>query len=180
MTAFHALDGTAIVMDPWTGEILAMANLPGLRSESLLEVRRRRSAAIAPSWTRTSRGRPSSSSPRRPRSSRGRSRLRRRFPARDTLEVGGRTIHNAEDGFMAGTGGSETLEEIIEYSHNVGAAEVGMSIGAKTFYEMERSAGFGAPSGVGLARRESRHRAAAVGRGATRRWQRCRSGKASR
>ena len=26
--AFHALDGTAIVMDPWTGEILALANLP--------------------------------------------------------------------------------------------------------------------------------------------------------
>ncbi|MBV8149436.1 MAG: stage V sporulation protein D, partial [Candidatus Eremiobacteraeota bacterium] len=26
--AFHALDGTAIVMDPWTGEVLAIANLP--------------------------------------------------------------------------------------------------------------------------------------------------------
>ncbi len=73
-----------------------------------------------------------------------------RFPARDTIEVGGRTIHNAEDGFMAGTGGSETLEQIVEYSHNVGAAEVGLSIGAKTFYAMERKAGFGEPSGVGL------------------------------
>ena len=28
VTKYHALDGTAIVMDPWTGEILAMANLP--------------------------------------------------------------------------------------------------------------------------------------------------------
>ena len=71
--------------------------------------------------------------------------LTSRFPARDTLEVGGRTIHNAEDGFMAGTGSSETLEQIVEYSHNVGAAEVGLLIGSKTFYDMERKAGFGAP-----------------------------------
>ena len=28
VSAFHALDGTAIVMDPWTGEILALANMP--------------------------------------------------------------------------------------------------------------------------------------------------------
>src|SRR5471030_741748 len=44
-----------------------------------------------------------------------------RFPARDTLQVGGHVIHNAEDGFMAGTGGMESLEDIIAYSHNVGA-----------------------------------------------------------
>ena len=41
VAAYHALDGTAIVMDPWSGEVLAMANVPELRSESLLEVRRR-------------------------------------------------------------------------------------------------------------------------------------------
>jgi cell division protein FtsI/penicillin-binding protein 2 len=51
---------------------------------------------------------------------------------------------------MAGTGGSETLEQIVEFSHNVGAAEVGLSIGAKTFYAMERKAGFGSPTGVDL------------------------------
>ena len=76
--------------------------------------------------------------------------LTSRFPAHDRLEVGGQTIHNAEDGFMAGTGGGETLEQIVEYSHNVGAAEVGLSIGAKTLYAMERKAGFGSPTGVGL------------------------------
>jgi cell division protein FtsI/penicillin-binding protein 2 len=76
--------------------------------------------------------------------------LSTRFPAHDSLEVGGQTIHNAEDGFMASSGGSETLEQIIEFSHNVGAAEVGLSIGAKTFYQMERKAGFGTPTGAGL------------------------------
>jgi len=147
--AFHALDGTAIVMDPWTGEILALANLPDFDPNRFWKyddaARRDRAAmdAYEPgstyklitaaaaldshkvSWTD-------------------------RFPARDALEVGGRTIHNAEDGFMAGTGGSETLEQIVEFSHNVGAAEVGLSIGAKTFFVMERKAGFGDATGVGL------------------------------
>jgi len=62
--------------------------------------------------------------------------------------VGGRVIHNAEDGFMAGTGGMETLEDIVAYSHNVGAAEVGMRIGAPTLYNMIRAFGFGDPTQI--------------------------------
>ena len=52
---------------------------------------------------------------------------------------------------MPTSGSSETLEEIIEYSHNVGAAEVGLRIGGRVFYDMERRAGFGDPTGIGLA-----------------------------
>jgi cell division protein FtsI/penicillin-binding protein 2 len=73
---------------------------------------------------------------------------RTRFPSRDTLEVGGRVIHNAEDGFMAGSGSSETLADIIAFSHNVGAAEVGMRIGAPTLYKMIRAFGFGEPTEI--------------------------------
>ena len=40
--------------------------------------------------------------------------------------------------------------QIIQYSHNVGAAEVGLSIGGRTFYDMERRAGFGDQAGIGL------------------------------
>jgi cell division protein FtsI/penicillin-binding protein 2 len=76
--------------------------------------------------------------------------LQTRFAARDTIEVGGRTIHNADDGFTAGSSGTETLGDIITYSHNVGAAEVALDIGAKTFYAMERRAGFGSPTQIGL------------------------------
>lgn len=146
---FHALDGTAIVMDPWSGEVLALANMPNFdpnvfwkyddahrRDRAVMDVYEPGStyklvtaAAALESHKVT---------------------LTSRFPAHDRLEVGGVTIHNAEDGFMAGTGGSETLGQIIEYSHNVGAAEVGLSIGAKTLYAMERKAGFGSPTGVGL------------------------------
>jgi stage V sporulation protein D (sporulation-specific penicillin-binding protein) len=146
---YHALDGTAIVMDPSTGEILALANAPNFDPNRFwiygLDARRDRAVmdAYEPGSTYklvTAAAALDS----------GKVGLASRFPAHDTLEVGGRTIHNAEDGFMAGTGSSETLEQIVAYSHNVGAAEVGISIGGKTFYDMERKAGFGTPTDVGL------------------------------
>ena len=149
VSTFHALDGTAIVMDPWTGEVLAMANVPtfdpnrfwkykadDLRDRAVMDAYEPGStyklvtAAAALDSHRVT--------------------LATRFPAHDRLLVGGRTIHNAEDGFMAGTGGSETLSQIIEFSHNVGAAEVGLHVGATTFYAMERKAGFGTPTNAGL------------------------------
>jgi stage V sporulation protein D (sporulation-specific penicillin-binding protein) len=147
--AYHALDGTAIVMDPWTGEILALANAPDFDPNRFWRYGEdeRRDRAVMDAYEPGSTFKLVTAAAALESHKAG---LTSRFPARDTLEVGGRTIHNAEDGFMAGTGSSETLEQIIEYSHNVGAAEVGLSIGSKTFYDMERKAGFGTPTGVGL------------------------------
>jgi len=147
--AFHALDGTAIVMDPWTGEILACTNLPNFDPNRFwkFDDDAKRDRAVQDAYE------PGSTYKLLTAAAALESHkvtLSMRFPAHDTLEVGGRVIRNAEDGFMAGTGGSETLGEIIEYSHNVGAAEVGMFIGAKTFYDMERRAGFGDPTETGL------------------------------
>ena len=149
VNGFHALDGTAIVMDPWSGEILALANLPNFDPNHFWKYSdpQRRDRAVMDAYE------PGSTYKLVTAAAALESRkvsLSTRFPAHDRLDVGGQTIHNAEDGFMAGTGGSETLEQIVEYSHNVGAAEVGISIGAKTLYAMERKAGFGTPSGVGL------------------------------
>jgi stage V sporulation protein D (sporulation-specific penicillin-binding protein) len=147
--AFHAEDGTAIVMDPWTGEILAMANLPDFDPNHFWKYgdSQRRDRAVTDAYE------PGSTYKLITAAAALESHkvsLSSRFPAHDQLEIGGYTIHNAEDGFMAGTGGSETLEQIVEFSHNVGAAEVGLSIGAKTFYDMERKAGFGTPTDAGL------------------------------
>lgn len=149
VTAFHALDGTAIVMDPWTGEILAMANLPNFDPNHFWKYGEdaRRDRAVMDAYEPGSTYKLITAAAALES---GKVTLASRFPAHDRLEIGGQTIHNAEDGFMAGTGGSETLEQIVEYSHNVGAAEVGLAIGAKTLYAMERKAGFGAPTGVGL------------------------------
>lgn len=149
VSTFHALDGTAIVMDPWTGEILAMANLPDFDPNHFWKYAdgARRDRAVMDAYEPGSTYKLVTAAAALES---GKVTLASRFPAHDRLDVGGQTIHNAEDGFMAGTGGSETLEQIVEFSHNVGAAEVGLSIGAKTLYNMERSAGFGASSGVGL------------------------------
>lgn len=146
---YHALDGTAIVMDPWTGEILALANAPNFDPNRfwIYGEDARRDRAVMDAYEPGSTYKLVTAAAALDSGKVG---LASRFPAHDTLEVGGRTIHNAEDGFMAGTGSSETLEQIVAYSHNVGAAEVGLSIGGKTFYAMERKAGFGTPTGVGL------------------------------
>jgi stage V sporulation protein D (sporulation-specific penicillin-binding protein) len=149
VSAFHALDGTAIVMDPWTGEILAIANLPNFDPNHFWKYSdsQRRDRAIMDAYEPGSTYKLLTAAAALES---GKVTLATRFPAHDTLEVGGRTIHNAEDGFMAGTGTSETLEQIIQYSHNVGAAEVGIAVGAKTFYDMERKADMGTVTGAGL------------------------------
>jgi len=146
---YHARSGTAIVMDPWTGEILAMADDPHFDPNTFWKYSddQRRDRAVMDAYEPGSTFKLITAAAALDS---GRVTTSMRFPARDTIEVGGRVIHNAEDGFMAGTGGSETLEQIIEYSHNVGAAEVGMTIGGRVLYTMEHRAGFGEPTQIGL------------------------------
>jgi stage V sporulation protein D (sporulation-specific penicillin-binding protein) len=147
--AYHALDGTAIVMDPWTGELLAVANAPDFDPNKFWKFGddARRDRAVMDAYEPGSTFKLITAAAALES---GKVNLQSRFRAADTLEVGGRTIHNAEDGFMGNAGGTETLEQIIEYSHNVGAAEVGISIGANTLYAMERRGGFGETTDAGL------------------------------
>jgi cell division protein FtsI/penicillin-binding protein 2 len=139
---WHAASGTALVMDVHTGEILAMANLPDFDpahyGQSPPDAWRNR--AVVDSYEPGSTFKLITAAAA---IESGRVTLRSRFPARDTLQVGEHIIHNAEDGFMAGTGSTETLEDIVAYSHNVGAAEVGLSIGKRTLYDMIRRFRFG-------------------------------------
>jgi stage V sporulation protein D (sporulation-specific penicillin-binding protein) len=146
---WSARSATAIVMDPWTGELLAVANVPdfdpahwaGTSSDAWRD--RAISDAYEPGSTFkliTAAAAIDS----------GKFDTSTRFPARDALEVGGRVIHNAEDGMMAAGRGSESIEEIIAYSHNVGAAEVGLATGKTAMYRTIRKFGFGDPTQVEL------------------------------
>jgi stage V sporulation protein D (sporulation-specific penicillin-binding protein) len=146
---YHAIDGTAMVMDPWTGELLAVANAPDFDPNRFWKYGddARRDRAVMDAYEPGSTFKLVTAAAALES---GKVNLQSRFRTADTLEVGGRTIHNAEDGFMGNAGGSETLEQVIEYSHNVGAAEVGISIGANTLYAMEKRAGFGETSDAGL------------------------------
>ncbi|HEV7180175.1 MAG TPA: penicillin-binding protein 2, partial [Candidatus Baltobacteraceae bacterium] len=145
---YHALDGTAIVMDPWSGEVLAMANMPHFDPNHFWKYpdAARRDRAVMDAYEPGSTFKLVTAAAALDS---GKVTPGMMFPARDTLDVGGRTIHNAEDG-LPDSGSSETLGQIIEFSHNVGAAEVGLYLGSKTFYNMERKAGFGVPTDVGL------------------------------
>jgi stage V sporulation protein D (sporulation-specific penicillin-binding protein) len=147
-STFHALDGTAIVMDPYTGEVLALANAPDFDPSKFWKFSndQRRDRAVMDAYEPGSTYKLVTAAAALDSHKVGLGTL---FPAREALEVGGRTIHNADDDMPAG-GGSETLEQIIQYSHNVGAAEVGLSIGGRTLYAMEKRAGFGDQSGIGL------------------------------
>jgi cell division protein FtsI/penicillin-binding protein 2 len=145
---YRALSGTAIVMDPWTGEILAMANVPQFDPNRFWKYgdAARRDRAVADAYEPGSTYKLITAAAALDS---GKITLASRFPARDRLDVGGHTIHNADDD-MPDVGETETLEEIIEYSHNVGAAEVGMAVGEKDFYAMERKAEFGMPTDIEL------------------------------
>ena len=63
--------GSAVFLDPATGAVLAMASLPAFDPNEFEQVRARAAGATAPSWTPTSRARPSRSSPPRRRSTSG-------------------------------------------------------------------------------------------------------------
>jgi len=145
---YHARDGTAIVMDPWTGEILAMANVPHFDPNHFWKYPQRDydDRAVADTYEPGSTFKLVTAAAALES---GRVTLQTRFPARETLTLDGHTIHNADDD-MPVRGSTETLEEIVEYSHNVGAAEVGLATGQQNFYNMERKAGFGEVTDVEL------------------------------
>lgn len=146
---WHARSATAIVMDPWNGELLAVANVPDFEPA-------RFGAFPSDSWRDraiTDAYEPGSTFKLFTAAAAlesGRLGPDARFPARDSLEVGGRTIHNAEDGLMAGSSGSESIEDIIAFSHNVGAAEIGLAVGKRALYRTIRAFGFGDPTEVEL------------------------------
>ncbi|MGZ3505918.1 MAG: peptidoglycan D,D-transpeptidase FtsI family protein [Vulcanimicrobiaceae bacterium] len=145
---FHAQNGTAIVMDPYSGEVLALANVPhfdpnqfwkypgqALRDRAVMDAYEPGStfklvtAAAAIDSGKVTTG--------------------QLFPSIGPLEVGGRRIYNAVDGLIPSASG-DTLETIIADSLNVGAAEVGIRVGSRTFYQMEKRAGFGEQTKIGL------------------------------
>jgi len=146
---WHARSGSALVMDPWTGEIVALANVPdydvGNYDKVPADARRDRAVTDAYEPGSTFKLITAAAALESKKVT-----TYDRFPTRDKLEIGGHVIHNAEDGFLAGSGGSETLEDIVAYSHNVGAAEVGLALGKRTMYGMVERFGFGDATHVGL------------------------------
>lgn len=146
---FHPKDATAIVMNPNTGAVLAMANWPsfdpGDRAAASPEALENRAVSfdyepgstfkvVAVSGALQS-GLITPSTP---------------FFIPDQIQVANRVIHDAEEH------GEETLttSEILAQSSNVGAIKIGALEGASRFNEWVHKYGFGARTGAGLAGEE--------------------------
>ncbi len=149
VTTYHARSGTAIVMNPYTGEVLAMANAPNFDPNAYWKYSADdyRDRAVQDAYEPGSTFKLLTAAAA---IDSGKVSITRRFNSIGPLEVGGSRIYNAVDGLTPNPAG-DTLETIIADSLNVGAADVGLFIGSKTFYDMERRAGFGMPTQIGLA-----------------------------
>jgi cell division protein FtsI (penicillin-binding protein 3) len=142
--AWSAKGGMAVVMNPKTGEILALALQPTFdpnhASQSSDEVRRNR--AIADTFEPGSTFKVFSlaaaleervASPRE-----------MFFCENGSYLVGGKTIHDAhKHGWLS-------LSDIIKVSSNIGASKVGRKLGKNKLYRYLKSFGFGAKTGVDL------------------------------
>ena len=146
---YHAADGSAIIMRAQTGEILALANYPNFDPNKF---------ADSPASTWRDRA---ITDPFEPGSTfkiitaaaaldSGKMTVDDTFPARDQIEVGNRVIHNADDGMMASGHRYENIDDIVTFSHNVGAAQIALRVGSQTMYEYIRRFGLADPTGVDL------------------------------
>ncbi len=137
-----AKDAVAIVMDPRTGEILAMANVPEVKSNvfgvnAFADRNRCVTDAIEPGSIFklvTISGALAD----------GTVDTRQRFTLRPTITVYDRTIHEAE---VRGTV-HYNVKDILVHSSNVGAVTIGMKMGKAALLKWVKAYGFGAPTGI--------------------------------
>jgi cell division protein FtsI/penicillin-binding protein 2 len=136
---------TAIVMDPNSGQILALANWPRIDANN---------PSAAPSYASEDRAVGLSYEPGSTFKAitvagalqDGTVTPATQFPIPPVLQVADRQIHDAE------THGYETLSvaQILKVSSNIGADEIGAKLGAQRFDYWVHKFGFGAPTGVDL------------------------------
>lgn len=140
----EARSGTVIVMDPLTGEILALANTPSYDPNEYgsFPLASRRNRALT--------------DPYEPGSA---FKTVLAAAALDEGVVRPADLFYGEDGIIevAGTKirdhkrhGWMTFRDVVAYSSNVGAIKVGMKVGKTRFYNYITSFGFGVPTGVDL------------------------------
>jgi cell division protein FtsI/penicillin-binding protein 2 len=147
---FHPKDATAIVMQPRTGAILAMANWPTVDAnqpgEHAVEAFQNRAVSFnyEPGSTFKSVVVSGALQDRRITPDSG-------FEIPDQIELGGRTIHDDTEHATE----SLTTSQILAQSSNVGAIKIGQVEGASHFDEWVHRFGFGARTGIDLPSEEA-------------------------
>jgi cell division protein FtsI (penicillin-binding protein 3) len=142
--AFSPKGATALVMDPRTGELLAVANWPRIDANEV---------GAAPDYARTDRAVQFAYEPGstfKPFTVAGALEQRivtpqTSFSLAPTIQVADRTIEEAHGG-----GGTLTTSEILARSSNVGTVTIGLRLGPNLFDRWVRRFGFDRPTGVEL------------------------------
>lgn len=145
--AKHARSGTAIVMNPYNGEILALANYPTYDPNKAPQpgddaIARFNLGASVPfepgsvfkvvtlsAALETTNLRPDTLIP----------------TGNGILNLPGRVIHESHHGY-----GTITMSEVLEKSSNIGAIMIGTRVGRDNMYEYMRRLGFGQKTGIPL------------------------------
>jgi cell division protein FtsI/penicillin-binding protein 2 len=134
---FSPKGAMALVMDPRTGELLAIANWPRVDAND---------PSQAPGYAKQDRAVQAAYEPGstfKPFTVAGALEQRlvtpsTQFSLAPTIQVADRTIHEADFG-----GGTLTTAQILAYSSNVGAVTIGLRLGAPRFDRWVRRFGFG-------------------------------------
>ena len=146
LEALQAKSGSAVVLDPWTGEILAMASAPGFDPNDYTRFggEIRRNHAIADAYEPGSTFKIVTGSTALER---GAIRLDEVFDTNHGLiRIGRITIKEDKHHDY----GRLTLAGILEHSSNIGIIQVGLRLGAQRLFEGASAFGVGKPTGVDL------------------------------
>ena len=141
-----AKGGLAIVMDPKTGEILALANQMGFNPNNVADLKpeRWRNHAIADYYDPGSTFKPflvaAAMEEKIIRES------DRFFCENGNYKVANRVIHEAQ----RKRHGTLTVREILKYSSNIGSAKIAQKMGKEKFHHYIQDFGFGARTGIDL------------------------------
>ena len=166
VAAHHADHGVVVVLNPQTGEILALSQSPAFNPNAPRPAQRLTRAAALVWATRWKSGavsdlyEPGSTLKTITASAilqeQGLGMMDKRVYCSPTLSIGKRVIHEAADALTRNLG-EQNLRGILRVSSNVGMAQFGLSLGAPRLYEYEQKFGFLDPPGSGLPGEASSH-----------------------
>jgi len=136
--------GTVIVLDPWTGEVLAMASQPDYNPNAFRKYRpfQWRNRAVVDTFEPGSTLKPFVLAAALDQGVI--SRNQKIFCENGKFSVGGKVIHDHH------RYGRLSISEVLKFSSNIGSAKIGKALERQRLYDALRDFGFGAPTGIDL------------------------------